>query len=175
MLRSGRMWLMSTKRSKITVSPSSINNRRRVLTGSNGSIRIFKCYLKTKRNQSNPRNQNQNQNPHFDKKKGKEKGTYKAITLGSASVFVSNYNSFQDFTKLFKIPSHGMSLSLPSQTSNKNFGESGIIVLTSKAKAAAIIAAVNVMKLPLLRHKGKTKIEREPQKKKYASPQKAQN
>lgn len=122
MLRSGRTRLMSTKRSKIAISSSSINNRGRVLTSSNGSIRILKCY--------------------------------KAITLGSASVFISNNNSFQNFTKLFKIPSHGMSLSLPSQTSNKNFGESRVIVLASKAKAAVIVAAANVMKLPLLRHKG---------------------
>lgn len=60
---------MSTKRSKIAISSSSINNRGRVLTSSNGSIRILKCYLKT---ESIKTQKNRNQiksNPHFEKKK----------------------------------------------------------------------------------------------------------
>ena len=95
-------------------------------------------------------------------------GTYKAITLGSASGFISNNNSFQNFTKLFKIPFQGMSLSVPSQPSNEDFGESGVTILAPKANAAAAAAAAAaaiVMKLPvLLRHKAQ----------KYAPPNKHQ-
>lgn len=74
--------------------------------------------------------------------------TYKAITLGSSGVFISDNNGFKDLTELFKIPSHGISLRLPSQSTNKDFGKSSVIVLTG------IVTTTNHLKWPLLRHGG---------------------
>lgn len=53
----------------------------------------------------------------------------KTVTLGSPSVLVCNNNSFKNLSELLKVPSHGISLSLPSQPSDKYFGECCVIVL----------------------------------------------
>lgn len=84
---------------------------------------------------------------------GKGKWAYETITLGSPSVFICDNNSFQDLSKLLKIPSHGIPLSLPSQTTNKDFRKSCVIVLPR-------IITTHHLKLPWLRHGKQLRIHR---------------
>lgn len=60
-------------------------------------------------------------------KKNKKGGcTYKSIAFGSSSGFISDDNSLQDLSKLFKVFLHGLFLGLPSQPTNKDFGVGGV-------------------------------------------------
>lgn len=70
----------------------------------------------------------------------------KAITLGSSGVFVSNNNRLKNLPKLLEITPHGVSLSLPSQTSHKNFRQGSVIVLPLPLPPS------HHRKMPLLRH-----------------------
>lgn len=71
--------------------------------------------------------------------------TYKAITFGSPCVLVCDNNSFKDLTKLLKVPPHCVSLSLPSQSTNKDFSKSCVIVVVMST-------TTHHLELPWMRH-----------------------
>ena len=134
MLRSWWTSLLGTKRCKIAVCSPSINHGRWVLTCSHGCLWILNCNLRNQKNkiktlfflirQTNEKNIDIGKCHRKTYKGSKEerKWAYKTVTLGSPSVFIRDNNSLQDLTKLLKIPSHCIPLSLPSQPTNKDFG-----------------------------------------------------
>lgn len=154
MLRSGWTSFLCTKRCKIAVCSSSINNRRWVLTSPQGCLWILKCDLKKIEDwwYQKPEMLKQTTTCKQWKTKSQKMGAYKSIAFGSSSVFICNNNSLQDLSKLLKVPPHSLPLSLPSQTPNKDFGESCVIVL------AWNIVTTHHLKLPWLRHQHKHKV-----------------
>lgn len=54
------------------------------------------------------------------------KKTHEAIAFGSAAVLIGDDNGLENLTKLFKVTAQGFTLSLPSESSDEDLGESGI-------------------------------------------------
>lgn len=87
--------------------------------------------------------------PHYKtRKRNKQKQTkctYKAIALGSSSVFIYDNNSFKNISKLLKISPQCIPLSLPSKSSHEDFCHCCVIII--------VIINININILPmLLRH-----------------------
>lgn len=148
MLGSGGTSFLRTKRCQIAVCPPPINHRRWVLTSSHGCLRILKCNLTDKRKETTKEKENFVSSCKFQMKrkkkiKKKREMTHKTIAFRSPCILICYHDSFLNLTKLLKIPPHCISLSLPSQSSDKYFRESGVIVST------------HYLELPLLRHESR--------------------
>lgn len=55
-----------------------------------------------------------------------EARTYKTISFGSASIFISYDNCLENLPELVEIRPHGLTLRLPSQPSNKHLRVSSV-------------------------------------------------
>ena len=65
--------------------------------------------------------------------------TYKTVALGSASEFIGDNDSLQDIAVLIKVFSHGFFGCLPSQSSDKHFGQCRVTELSDIAVAVEVV------------------------------------
>lgn len=128
------------KRCKVAVSSPSINHRRRVFAGSLCRFWVLKCHLinKNKRYLTGKLKKRRWRGEE-------EKMAYKTIAFWSSSVIVGNDDGFKYLSKLLEIAIQGVSLSLPSQTSNKDLG----ICWVTKLLLLLIVFTATHLELPL--------------------------